>query len=133
MSIAYVDTSVLTAVAFDEPGAPEYAQRLDDFTRLISSNLLEAELRAAFARENLPFRENAVAGIEWILPDRPLAPEYATVLGIGYLRGADLWHVATALYVSPRPDGLWFATLDTRQGAVAKALGFQVLREAGSP
>ena len=133
MSIAYVDTSVLTAVAFDEPGAPEYARRLDDFTRLISSNLLEAELRAAFARENLLFWENAVAGIEWILPDRPLASEYATVLGIGYLRGADLWHVATALYVSPRPEDPWFATLDARQGAVAKALGFQVLREAGSP
>ena len=133
MSIAYVDTSVLTAVAFDEPGATEYARRLDDFTRLISSNLLEAELRAAFARENLLFRETAVARIDWILPDRPLASEYATVLGIGYLRGADLWHVATALYVSPRPDDLWFATLDTRQGAVAQALGFQVLGEAGSP
>ena len=30
-------------------------RRLDEFTRLISSNLLEAELRAAFARENLLF------------------------------------------------------------------------------
>lgn len=133
MSIAYVDTSVLTAVAFDEPGAPEYARRLDDFTRLISSNLLEAELRAAFARENLLFQESAVAGIEWILPDRTLAPEFATVLETGYLRGADLWHLATALYVSPQPGSLSFATLDTRQGAVAEALGFRVLREAKSP
>ena len=52
MRIAYVDTSVLTAIAFDEPGAVAHAQRLDEFPRLISSNLLEAELRAAFAREN---------------------------------------------------------------------------------
>lgn len=133
MSVAYIDTSVLTAVVFDEPNAAAYAQRLDGFTRLISSNLLEAELRAAFARENLRYRESAVAGIEWILPHRPLAPEYASVLGTGYLRGADLWHVATALYVSPQPGSLWFATLNARQGAVAEALGFRVSGEAGPP
>ena len=74
MSVAYVDTSVLTAIAFDEPGTAAYAQRLDEFARLISSNLLEAELRAAFARENLLFHESAVAGIEWVLPTGRLLP-----------------------------------------------------------
>ena len=133
MSIAYVDTSVLTAIAFDEPGAAAYAERLDEFARLISSNLLEAELRAAFARENLLFQESAVAGIEWVLPNRTLAPECATVLETGYLRGADLWHVATALYVSPQPGSLSFATLDVRQRAIAEALGFQVLPDGNTP
>ena len=133
MSVAYVDTSVLTAIAFDEPGAVEYAERLDEFARLISSNLLEAELRAAFARENLLFQESAIAGIEWILPDRALAPECATALEAGYLRGADLWHVATALYVSPQAVGLLFATLDARQGTVAEALGFRILRDVKTP
>ena len=133
MSVAYVDTSVLTAIAFDEPGAAAYAQRLDEFARLISSNLLEAELRAAFARENLLFHESAVAGVEWILPDRTLAPEFATVLETGYLRGADLWHVATALYVSPQSRNLSFATLDARQSDIAAALGFRILPEAELP
>ena len=133
MSIAYVDTSVLTAIAFDEPGAAAHAQRLDEFARLISSNLLEAELRAAFARENLPFQESAIAGIEWILPNRTLAGELAAVLDRGHLRGTDLWHVATALYVSPQPGSLSFVTLDTRQSAVAEALGFQVPQEARLP
>ena len=133
MSVAYVDTSVLTAIAFDEPGAAAYAQRLDEFARLISSNLLEAELRAAFARENLLFHESAVAGVEWILPDRTLAPEFATVLEAGYLRGADLWHVATALYVSPQSRNLSFATLDARQSDIAAALGFRILPEAELP
>ena len=41
-------------------------------------------------RERLDVEYNTVAGIEWILPDRPLAPEYAMVLGIDSLRGADL-------------------------------------------
>ena len=126
MSVAYVDTSVLTAIAFDESGAEAVAGRMDGFDRLISSNLLEAELRSVFAREQLPFLENAVAGVEWIMPDRSLAAEFLTVLRTGYLRGADLWHVATALFVSPKMGNLWFATLDARQNAVAADLGFPV-------
>ena len=42
MSVARVDTSVLTAIAFDEPGADALAARLDEFTRLVSSSLLES-------------------------------------------------------------------------------------------
>ena len=133
MSTAYVDSSVLTAIGFDEPGARDRARRLEDFSGLISSNLLEAELRAAFAREALAFPESAIARIEWVLPDRPLGPEFAAVLEAGYLRGADLWHVAAALYASPEPGGLSFATLDARQGAVAHALGFPLPWEADAP
>ena len=79
-----------------------------------------------FAREHLDFADNLIAGIEWILPDRPLAPELAVVLESGYLRGADLWHVATALYAVPEPGQAAFVTADTRQLAVAAALGFEV-------
>ena len=120
---------MLTAIAFDEPVAAGLTRRLGGFARLISSNLLEAELRAAFAREKITLRENAIAGIDWILPDRTLAPELVTVLEAGFLRGADLWHVATALYVALRPEDLPFATLDARQGEVAEALGFPVVGE----
>ena len=133
MSTAYVDTSVLTALAFGEPGAEAHARRLDEFSGLISSNLLEAELRAAFVREDLFFQESAIARIEWVLPERPLAREFAAVLEAGYLRGADLWHVAVALYVSPGPGSLSFATLDARQSAVADALGFPVPWETNAP
>jgi len=38
---------VPAAIAFDEPDPATNARRLDEFTRLISSNLLEAELQAA--------------------------------------------------------------------------------------
>ena len=130
MSVAYVDSSVVTAIVFEEPGAAAHARRLDGFDRLVSSNLLEAELRAACAREGLTFRESTISKIGWVLPLRPLAAEFAAVLDAGYLRGADLWHVAAALYVSPRPGGLAFATLDARQGAVAGALGFPPAWEA---
>lgn len=133
MSVAYVDTSALVAIAFGEPGAAAVAQHLDRFDRLVSSNLLEAELRAAFLRENLPFEEGMMAGIEWVLPQRTLTPEFAAVLDTGYLRGADLWHVAIALYLSPHPNQISFFTLDSRQRAAAETLGFLTLPVAKSP
>ena len=126
MSIAYVDTSALVAIAFDEPCGNETGARLDGCSRLLSSNLLEAELRAAFAREQQEFDADVLSMIDWILPDRPLAGELARALKAGYLRGADLWHVATALYVAPKPAEISFITLDGQQREVASALGFQV-------
>jgi len=62
--------------------------------------------------------------IDWVIPDRPLAPEIGRALEIGYLRGADLWHVACALFLEPHPRELEFATLDKRQKAAAGTLGF---------
>ena len=128
MKVAYVDTSVLTGIAFGEPVADIFARALGGIDRLISSNLLEAELRAAFSRENEPFHEAAIAGIDWIFPNRPLTSELKAALSAGYLRGADLWHVATALYVSPDPQSLIFATLDARQGRITSSLGFAKVR-----
>ena len=126
MTIAYVDTSALVAIAFGEPDSAALGRRPGTFSVLLSSNLLEAELRAAYSREKRRFSQSGVSGIEWILPDRPLAPEFATVLETGYLRGADLWHVATALHAARQPSEIWFVTLDMQQRTIAVALGFQV-------
>ncbi len=126
MRFIYIDTSVLTAIAFDEPGAEECASSLDKFTHLVSSNLLEAEIRAAFKRERLDFQESIIADIEWILPNRTLTPEFSEVLQTGYLRGANLAHVATALYFFPQRGSLAFATLGAKQSGIAKELGFPV-------
>lgn len=125
MSVAYVDTSALVSIAFNERGGISLARRLDNFSHLLSSNLLEAELRAVFAREEIDFTTSLVSGIEWVLPDRPLTSELKMALEAGYLRGVDLWHVATALYVVREPSDISFVTLDIQQRAVVKALGFQ--------
>lgn len=121
---AYVDTSVLLAIAFAEPGAARWVRTLNGCEELLASNLLEAELRAAHVREGTSVDERMLASISWILPDRSLGPELERVLAKGYLRGADCWHVATALYVASRPSELAFLSLDLKQAAVAKALGF---------
>jgi len=125
VSVGYVDTSALLAVAFSEPTRPAVERRLSQLTSVASSNLLEAELRAGLSREGRAFDPQLTRGITWVLPVRPLTPELVTVLGVGYLRGADLWHVAAALYAAPDPQGVTFVTLDRRQGEVAAALGFQ--------
>ena len=116
----------MVAVEFNQEGGAESLERMNSFSTLRSSNLLEAEVRAAFAREHKRFAPSALARIQWVFPTRPLAPEMATVLQAGYLRGADLWHVATALYISRDPAEICFLTLDQRQQAVAESLGFDV-------
>jgi len=124
VTAAYVDTSCFVAIAFGERGATALARRLAAFDELLASNLLEAELRAAFAREGITDEPDALAAITWISPDRPLRPEIVRVLEAGYVRGADCWHLATALYLAPDPGELTFLTLDARQRGVAEALGF---------
>ena len=127
MSIAYVDTSCLVAIAFDEPGARKLAHQLEGFDRLLSSNLLEAELRAALEREAVEAAaEDLLSWLTWIFPNRPLSAEFIRIGAAGCLRGADLWHLANALYLAPNPSGVSFLTLDARQRQVASKLGFSV-------
>jgi hypothetical protein len=54
-----------------------------------------------------------------------LTPELERVFAGGYLKGADAWHLACALYLAEEPAKLAFLTLDRRQRAVARRLGFR--------
>lgn len=124
MKVAYVDTSCLVAIRFGEAGADRAAERLAGLDRMFSSNLLEAEFLGSLAREGTEGGGGLLAGVSWILPDRPLSPEISRVLRAGYVRGADLWHLATALYLAETPAELSFLTLDDRQREIAQSLGF---------
>ena len=125
MKFAYVDSSCLVAIAFDEVGAGRLAARLRRFDRLFSSNLLEAELRSALVREGVDDRaDGLLSWITWVYPNRPLAAEFARITAAGYLKGADLWHLANALFLAPDRKELTFLTLDRRQRDVARNLGF---------
>lgn len=125
MKVAYVDTSCLAAIAFDEPQAESTTRLMESFDRLISSNLLEAELRSALVREQVEgSADPLLSRITWILPDRPLQRELLESLTQGYVRGADLWHLACALFLKHKVPGLAFLTLDERQREIAAALGF---------
>jgi len=124
LSLAYVDTSVLVAVAFGERGATALSRRLATFRMRLSANLLEAEFYAALQREGVSAPADFLGSISWVLPDRPLSHEIEQVLAAGYLRGADLWHLACALYVTGDSREMIFLTADRRQADVARKLGF---------
>jgi predicted nucleic acid-binding protein len=124
VTVAYVDTSCLIAAAFGEPAGRTVARRMSRCGVLVASNLLEAELRSAFAREKVELPRTLLNGISWVIPDRALHGEIERVLSAGYVRGADCWHLASALYLSPAPAELTFLTLDERQRSVASDLGF---------
>lgn len=124
MKVGYLDTSCLVAVAFGEPGADALARRLEAYAELVSANLLEAEWIAALAREGVEGGAHLLDGVTWVLPDRRLSAELGRVLAARPLRGADLWHLATALYVAESPADVDFLTLDADQREAAAALGF---------
>ena len=126
MSVAYVDTSCLVAIAFGERGGLATDRRLGEFEEIVASNFLAAELRSGFAREKVEFAASTISQLSWLIPDRPLSDEIARVLEAGFVRGADCWHLAAALYLSPHPSSLTFLTLDEAQRKVAKALGFLI-------
>ena len=82
-------------------------------------------MRAAFGRLGLEFDDGLLSDIEWVFPERPLTEEIKHTLTVAYLRGTDLWHIATALYVKDTVVGeMTFITLDNRQRTAAANLGF---------
>jgi uncharacterized protein with PIN domain len=87
---AYIDSSCVVALAFGEPGARRVATAARAYPRLLSSNLLEAEVRAALARERTPPAPALFSGIDWVHPNRALTREIERVVAEGTLRGADL-------------------------------------------
>ena len=130
MSTAYIDTSVLIAIETSQLGFEVYEEELGRYERLVSSNLLEAEYRSVCMRERRAPSDFRLNKISWIIPARPTTQELNNVLAVGYLRGADLWHVATAIYAETiSMIEMSFLTLDNRQRHVANTVGFSVVPE----
>lgn len=126
MNPLFVDTSVMVALAFAEPGHRQLSKILESATDLFASPLLEAEFRSALAREEVPDADRLLDGFRWVLPDRTLSGELDQVFSAGYARGPDAWHLATALFLSEQPQDMPFFTLDRRQRDLAGALGFPI-------
>ncbi len=127
MRVGYVDTSYVAAIALGEARSEELADRLNRFDRVVSAGLLEAEFRSLCCREKVPVDELLLLQLEFVAVERPLSNELADIFAMGYVRGADAWHLAHALYFADGdPGSLGFLTLDARQREVAERLGFAV-------
>lgn len=73
--------------------------------------------------------EGRLAALEpsLVVTSGSLVEECSQVLELGYLRGADLWHLTTAVFVAGAHRAeLLFISLDDRQRGQAKRLGFGV-------
>ncbi len=126
MKYAYIDTSWLIRVNLEDPNG-KLRKKLATYDHLFSSELLVAELQSCAKRENLKpdVIAEQLALVTVLIPDRSIRPEIETVIRAGYVRGADLWHLACACYLAPKREDLRFLTADQRQQDVAKILGFR--------
>jgi predicted nucleic acid-binding protein len=127
VTAAYVDSSFLLAIAFAEDDVARLRRVLARHDRLLSSDLIVAECLSAADREKLArsTMSAALQPIGLVLPSRPLAQEMTEALDEGQLRGADLWHVACALFVAgAERTALAFLSRDEPQRRVARRLGF---------
>jgi len=128
VSILYVDTSVLAAITLEEPGFKKYLEKLQITKEAISSFFIEAEFLSLCYRESLDIAKvkDNLCLLSLVQPEGSLEREILAILQKGYLRGADLYHLAVALYLDPNCKELEFFTVDTQQKRVARKIGFKV-------
>lgn len=124
MSVAYVDSSVLVARALGEDASAAMARRLRGHSVVVTSTLTEAEVSSALVREGVESALDPLHLVQVVGVEDSLKREIDAVLAAGYVKGADCWHLAVALRIAAARD-LTFLTLDKRQRAVAKTLGFK--------
>jgi predicted nucleic acid-binding protein len=128
VSRAYLDTSFLLAILLGDPRERALRRALVRYDELLAGDLLVAETLATARRERLDRGSLAPAleAISLVLPDRSLEPEMVAVLDRGHLRGADLWHLACALFVAgDARREVDFLSRDAPQRAIARRLGFR--------
>lgn len=127
MTTAYLDSSFFLAITLGERNAKQLQAVVRRFSSLVASDLLVAEVLSTAKREKIPFDlvSPALEPVTIVLPDRSLEQEMRRALQRGYLRGADLEHVACALFVAGEDTkSMAFLSRDSTQRRVARALGF---------
>jgi len=124
-AIVYVDTSALGALLIEQPESDALVEWLDRTADvLVSSDLLETELRRIAVREGID--QGAVTrildGVGLAALDRAVY-RGAGLLPMPYLRTLDALHLEAAM----RLDVAAVLTYDHRLGKAARAVGLQVI------
>jgi len=127
--VAYLDSSFLLGILFQEASWQKLQKKLEAFDYVVSTRLMEAEVRSALKREDLEQADfdGLVTGLDWIQPNDELGEPLKQIFDHGYLRGADAYHLAAALWlVGDLAKDCTFLSLDQQQSVIAKKLGFAV-------
>ncbi|MEI6805931.1 MAG: type II toxin-antitoxin system VapC family toxin [Myxococcaceae bacterium] len=129
MNVVYVDTSVLVSLFFEDSDSNNrFSRLLKEADEVVSSVLIEAEFLSVILREKI----NLSAGVDYlkqislVIPDRSISKELGVIFSKAYVRGADAFHLACALYLDPKASELQFLTADIQQQKAAQALGFSL-------
>jgi predicted nucleic acid-binding protein len=124
----YVDTSALGALLIDQPESPALVDWLDQTAvSLVSSDLLETELRRIAVREDID-QSNVTSlldGVSLAVLDRAVYRS-AGFLPMPYLRTLDALHLEAAM----RLDASAMLTYDRRLTGAARAAGLDVIAPA---
>lgn len=124
-SVVYVDTSALGALLIDQPESLALVDWLDQTTAtLVSSDLLETELRRIAVRESLDQADvsRVLDGVALAALDRAVYRS-AGFLPMPYLRTLDALHLEAAM----RIDADAILTYDHRLGEAARSAGLDVI------
>lgn len=124
-AIVYVDTSALGALLIEQPESDALLEWLDHTAAdLVSSDLLETELRRVAVREGLDQADvtRLLDGVALAALDRA-AFRGAGFLPMPYLRTLDVLHLEAAM----RLDATAILTYDHRLGEAARAVGLDVI------
>lgn len=128
--VVYVDTSALGALLLEQPETDALIAWLDETTdALVSSDLLETELRRVAIREELSQEDvtRLLEGVSIASLDRAVY-RGAGLLPMPYLRTLDALHLEAAL----RLDAAAILTYDQRLGRAARTVGIQVISPRAS-
>jgi len=126
--VVYVDTSALAALLIDQPESAALLDWLDSTAaELVSSDLLETELRRVAVREGLDQSDvtRLLDGVALAALDRAVY-RGAGYLPMPYLRTLDALHLEAAI----RLDASAVLTYDRRLGEAARAAGLDVIAPA---
>lgn len=128
--VVYVDTSALGAPLIDQPESPAVVSWLDQTSAtLVSSDLLETELRRISVREGLEQSDvnRVVDGVALATLDRAVYRS-AGYLPMPYLRTLDALHLEAAM----RLDAVAVLTYDPRLGEASRTVGLDVIAPGGA-
>ncbi len=123
--VVYVDTSALAAVLIDQPESEPLLGWLDRTPAvLVSSDLLETELRRVAVREGLDQADvtRVLDGVALAALDRAVF-RGAGLLPMPYLRTLDALHLEAAM----RLNATAVLSYDRRLGEAARAVGLEVI------
>lgn len=123
--IVYVDTSALGALLVDQPESPALIAWLDQTPDiLVSSDLLETELRRIAIRENLDQADvtRILEGVGLAALDRAVY-RGADLLPMPYLRTLDALHLEAAI----RLEAAAVLTYDHRLADASRSVGLKVI------